>query len=78
MMFIYNKKLYNFSYMQIYYFIIIPLIYICAFFFNGEVLLCDGGGSGSNQGFEYRVNGWGGELDGRPITGGWFKFPRNT
>jgi hypothetical protein len=38
-----------------------------------DIWLCDGGDSSS-----YKVNGWGGELDGRPIVNGYYSNSNNN
>lgn len=45
-------------YIAIFYYILIPIILLISFLNTNDVLLCDNYGTG----------GWGGELDGRPIT----------
>lgn len=62
-------RYYNISFNTIYYCIILPIVFIGSFYANNEVILCDGTGM-AESGFNYKAPGWGGELDGRPITGG--------
>ena len=74
-----NNKVYYISYNLIYKLLTICFV-IINLFYNSEVQLCDGGAITSNTDVVYQANGWGGELDGRPIpnsTGGYQTVDRD-